>query len=111
MPLQLHNDADFAEGIRLRIRAAEVHINRQEYTRGLQELNQSLEVCTQKGYREMGEKARERMAFTLRELGNFEAALSISKETKSEFKAMGHVDGVALALNNKKSAKNCNQGH
>ena len=100
MALQLHNNADSEMGIRLRIRAAEVHIIQLEYTRALQELKLCLEVCKQKGYREMCAKARVKMGWALRELGNNEASLSFSKEAMSEFEEMGNVEGTILALIN-----------
>lgn len=100
MALQLHNEPDSAEGARLRMNAAEVHMHRLEYARGLEGLKECLQVCKLKGYREVGAKVRVKMALALCELGNFEAALTIAEEAKSEFKHLGHEVGVALALKN-----------
>ena len=100
MALQLHNDADSKTGIQLRILVAEGHINQLEYTRGLQELKLCLEVCKQKGYREMGVNVRDLMGVALCDIRNFEASLSISKEAMSEFEEIGDVESMALSLKN-----------
>ena len=57
MAIQLHNDPNSAEGIRLRLIAAEVHILSLKHRRGLEELRECLQVCKQNGYREMGARA------------------------------------------------------
>ena len=100
MALQLHNDPDSEWGIRLRIKAARVHINEMEYTRGLQQLKLCLEVCKQKGYREMGAMVRVQMGFVLNLLGNSEASLRFSKEALSVFEEMGDLENVAFVLKN-----------
>ena len=100
MAKQLHNDPNSAEGIRLRLTAAEVHIHRLKYTRSLEELRECLQVCKQNGYRKMGAMAREKMSRALHELGNYEASLIASQEAKSEFEGIGHMEGVALSMEN-----------
>ena len=84
-------------GIHLRLRVAEVHMSRQYFTCALEEVKQCLEVCKQKGYRELGAYARLLMARALFELGDDEAAFRGSKDATSEFKAMGDEFGESHA--------------
>ena len=65
MARQLHNDADSAKGIDMRMVAAEVHMFRFDFTLALQEFKQCLELCAQKGYSEEGAIARLRIATAL----------------------------------------------